>query len=70
MTYDSPDLGRSPRISDFVGNSVSLRRADGSLINIPINPLPSLLHKYKSTVFFFNFVSNLLSYLIFQARTE
>ncbi|CAH0556703.1 unnamed protein product [Brassicogethes aeneus] len=46
MTYDSPELGRSPRINDFVGNSVSIRRADGSLINVPISPFPALLHKY------------------------
>ncbi|XP_068902733.1 intraflagellar transport protein 80 homolog [Tenebrio molitor] len=46
MQYGSPELGRNPRISDFVGNSVSIRRADGSLINIPISPFPSILHKY------------------------
>lgn len=43
--YESPELGRSPRINDFVGNSVSIRRSDGSLINVPISPFPSLLHK-------------------------
>ncbi|XP_019878422.2 intraflagellar transport protein 80 homolog [Aethina tumida] len=46
MHYESPELGRSPRINDFVGNTVSIRRADGSLINVPISPFPSLLHKY------------------------
>lgn len=45
MHYESPELGRSPRINDFVGNTVSIRRADGSLINVPISPFPSLLHK-------------------------
>ncbi|XP_044766624.1 intraflagellar transport protein 80 homolog [Coccinella septempunctata] len=44
--YDSPELGRSPRINDFVGNSVSVRKADGSLINVFISPLPSILLKY------------------------
>ncbi|XP_023311105.1 intraflagellar transport protein 80 homolog [Anoplophora glabripennis] len=46
LQYDSPELGRSPRISDFIGNSVSIRRADGSLLNVPISPFPNLIHKY------------------------
>ncbi|XP_074029894.1 intraflagellar transport protein Oseg5 isoform X2 [Leptinotarsa decemlineata] len=46
MQYDSPELGRTPRIHDFVGNSVSVRRADGSLLNIPISPFPTLIHRY------------------------
>ncbi|XP_057652979.1 intraflagellar transport protein 80 homolog [Diorhabda carinulata] len=45
FNYDSPELGSSPRINDFVGNNVSVRRTDGSLINVPISPFPSLLHK-------------------------
>lgn len=45
LQYDSPELGRSPRIQDFVGNSVAIRRADGSLLTIPISPFPSILHK-------------------------
>jgi hypothetical protein len=52
MQYGSPELGRNPRISDFVGNSVSIRRADGSLINIPISPFPSILHKLVDSFFF------------------
>lgn len=44
--YDSPELGRGPRISDFIGSSVSVRKADGSLINVFISPLPSILLKY------------------------
>lgn len=46
MHYDSSDLGRSPRINDFVGNFASIRRADGALVNIPISPFPVLLYKY------------------------
>ncbi|XP_060517914.1 intraflagellar transport protein 80 homolog [Cylas formicarius] len=42
--YESSDLGRSPRISDFVGTSVSVRRADGALINVPVSPFPELIH--------------------------
>lgn len=46
MHDDSPELGRSPRIQDFIGNSsIALRRVDGSLINVPISPYPTLLHK-------------------------
>ncbi|XP_050301884.1 intraflagellar transport protein 80 homolog [Anthonomus grandis grandis] len=45
LHYDSPELGRNPRINDFVGNSVSIRRADGSLINVPISPYPELIYK-------------------------
>lgn len=46
MQYDSQDLGRSPRIHDFIGNAVFVRRTDGSLLNIPISPFPTLLHGY------------------------
>ncbi|ENN80884.1 hypothetical protein HUJ04_005931 [Dendroctonus ponderosae] len=45
LIYDSLELGRKPRICDFVGNSVSVRRADGSLINVQISPFPELIHK-------------------------
>ncbi|KAJ8980063.1 hypothetical protein NQ317_012903 [Molorchus minor] len=45
LQINSPELGRSPKISDFVGNSVSIRRADGALLNVPISPFPSLIHK-------------------------
>ncbi|KAL1513318.1 hypothetical protein ABEB36_002740 [Hypothenemus hampei] len=45
LQYDSPELGRNPRINDFVGNSVSIRRADGSLINVPISPFLELIYK-------------------------
>lgn len=46
LEYNSPELGRGPRINYFIGNFVSIRRADGSLINIPISPFPSLLHRH------------------------
>ncbi|CAG9768961.1 unnamed protein product [Ceutorhynchus assimilis] len=45
MQYESNELGKNPRISDFVGSSVSIRRADGSLINVPVSPFPQLIHK-------------------------
>lgn len=46
--YDSSDLGRSPRIDGFVGNFLSVRRADGALINVLISPFPAILHRYFS----------------------
>nr|XP_022919132.1 intraflagellar transport protein 80 homolog [Onthophagus taurus] len=46
FVYDSLELSRSPKINDFVGNSVSIRRSDGSLLNVPISPFPALLHRY------------------------
>lgn len=45
LQYSSPELGRNPRINNFVGNFVSIRRADGSLVNVPISPFPALLHR-------------------------
>ncbi|KAL3274989.1 hypothetical protein HHI36_019763 [Cryptolaemus montrouzieri] len=44
--YNSPELGRSPRINDFVSNSVAVRRGDGSLINVHISPFSSVLLRY------------------------
>ncbi|KAI4465027.1 outer segment 5 [Holotrichia oblita] len=46
LINDSLELSRNPRINDFVGNSVSIRRTDGSLLNVPISPFPALLHRY------------------------
>lgn len=51
LHYESPELGRSPRIHDFVGSSVEIRRADGSLLIIPISPFPSFLHKYEYVIY-------------------
>lgn len=45
LQYESPELGRSPRIQDFVGSSIAIRRADGSLLRVPISPFPSFLQK-------------------------
>ncbi|KAF5282730.1 hypothetical protein FQR65_LT02727 [Abscondita terminalis] len=44
--YNSTELGRSPRINFYIGNFVSVRRADGSLLNVPTSPFPTLLHKH------------------------
>lgn len=49
LQYDSAELGRGPRVVDFTDSSVSVRRADGSLLNIPISPYPAILHEYVIT---------------------
>lgn len=46
MQYDSADLGKNPKLHDFVGNSVAIRRTDGSLLNIPISPYPIIIHSF------------------------
>lgn len=46
LQYDSAELGRSPRLVDFNESSVSVRRADGSLLNIPVSPYPAVLHDH------------------------
>ena len=38
--------GKSPTIVSFVGNGVSMRRADGSLVTSAISPYPALLLEY------------------------
>lgn len=43
--YESPELGKGPRIANFIDDFVSVRRADGTLINVMISPFPSVLHK-------------------------
>lgn len=52
LQYDSSELGRSPTINGFIGQSVSIRRADGSLIYVPIAPFPAFLHRYVSKTIF------------------
>lgn len=49
LQYDSAELGRGPRVVDFNESSVSVRRADGSLLNIPVSPYPAILHEHVST---------------------
>ncbi|XP_018322477.1 intraflagellar transport protein 80 homolog [Agrilus planipennis] len=41
--YDSYDLGSNPRINDFVGNFVTIRRGDGALVSVCISPYPAAL---------------------------
>ncbi|XP_078419892.1 intraflagellar transport protein 80 homolog isoform X1 [Cetorhinus maximus] len=45
---DASEFGKSPQIVNYVGNQVTVRRADGSLICTSISPYPAILHEYVS----------------------
>ncbi|XP_007886712.1 intraflagellar transport protein 80 homolog [Callorhinchus milii] len=45
---DASEFGKSPQIVNYVGNQVTIRRADGSLIYTSISPYPAILHEYIS----------------------
>ncbi|NXD38409.1 IFT80 protein, partial [Copsychus sechellarum] len=46
---DASEFSKSPQIVSFVGNQVTIRRADGSLVHLHIPPYPSILHEYVSS---------------------
>nr|XP_060496906.1 intraflagellar transport protein 80 homolog [Panthera onca] len=46
---DASEFSKNPHIVSFVGNQVTIRRADGSLIHISISPYPGILHEYVSS---------------------
>ncbi|NWV07561.1 IFT80 protein, partial [Ptilonorhynchus violaceus] len=46
---DASDFSKNPQIVSFVGNQVTIRRADGSLVHLHISPYPAVLHDYVST---------------------
>uniref|UniRef100_A0A8C5ILX9 Intraflagellar transport 80 n=1 Tax=Junco hyemalis TaxID=40217 RepID=A0A8C5ILX9_JUNHY len=41
---DASEFSKSPQIVSFVGNQVTIRRADGSLVHLHISPYPAILH--------------------------
>lgn len=43
------EYSKNPHIVSFVGNQVTIRRADGSLVHISISPYPAILHEYVSS---------------------
>ncbi|XP_059507047.1 intraflagellar transport protein 80 homolog isoform X2 [Stegostoma tigrinum] len=45
---DASEFGKSPQIVNYVGNQITVRRADGSLIYTSISPYPAILHEYVS----------------------
>uniref|UniRef100_A0A8C6HZ14 Intraflagellar transport 80 n=1 Tax=Mus spicilegus TaxID=10103 RepID=A0A8C6HZ14_MUSSI len=46
---DASEYSKNPHIVSFVGNQVTIRRADGSLVHISISPYPAILHEYVSS---------------------
>ncbi|XP_066097692.1 intraflagellar transport protein 80 homolog isoform X3 [Saccopteryx bilineata] len=46
---DASEFSKNPHIVSFVGNQVTIRRADGSLVHISISPYPAILHEYISS---------------------
>ncbi|XP_051873931.1 intraflagellar transport protein 80 homolog isoform X2 [Pristis pectinata] len=45
---DASEFGKSPQIVNYVGNQVTIRRVDGSMIHTSISPYPAILHEYVS----------------------
>ncbi|XP_075572645.1 intraflagellar transport protein 80 homolog [Pelecanus crispus] len=46
---DASEFSKNPQIVRFVGNQITIRRADGSLIHLNISPYPAILHEYVSS---------------------
>lgn len=49
LLFPNSEFSKNPHIVSFVGNQVTIRRADGSLIHISISPYPGILHEYVSS---------------------
>ncbi|KAM4770066.1 intraflagellar transport protein 80 homolog isoform 2-T2 [Cyanocitta cristata] len=45
---DASEFSKNPQIVSFVGNQITIRRADGSLVHLHISPYPAILHDYVS----------------------
>ncbi|NWV82152.1 IFT80 protein, partial [Dasyornis broadbenti] len=45
---DASEFSKNPQLVSFVGNQVTIRRADGSLVHLHISPYPAILHDYVS----------------------
>ncbi|XP_075058171.1 intraflagellar transport protein 80 homolog [Mixophyes fleayi] len=43
---DGSEYSKSPQIVSFVGNTVTIRRSDGSLVHVNISPYPAIIHDY------------------------
>ena len=46
---DATEFSKHPTLVSFIGNHVSVRRADGSLITTSVSPYPAALHQLAST---------------------
>uniref|UniRef100_U3JF83 Intraflagellar transport 80 n=1 Tax=Ficedula albicollis TaxID=59894 RepID=U3JF83_FICAL len=47
---DASEFSKSPQIVSFVGNQVTIRRADGSLVHLHIPPYAAILHGYYAAI--------------------
>ena len=45
---DASEFGKRPTLVNFVGNHISIRRADGSLVTTAVSPYPAVIYKYVS----------------------
>ncbi|NXU94950.1 IFT80 protein, partial [Xiphorhynchus elegans] len=43
---DASEFSKNPQIVCFVGNQITIRRADGSLVHLNVSPYPGILHDY------------------------
>ncbi|XP_069831369.1 intraflagellar transport protein 80 homolog isoform X2 [Dendropsophus ebraccatus] len=43
---DASEFSKSPQIMSFVGNRVTIRRSDGSLVHTNTSPYPAIIHDY------------------------
>ena len=46
---DTGEFGKHPVIVSFLRNSLSVRRADGSLVTTGVSPYPAILHGYAAS---------------------
>ncbi|KAM4659436.1 intraflagellar transport protein 80 homolog isoform 2-T2 [Amazona ochrocephala] len=46
---ETSEFSKNPQIVRFIGNLITIRRADGSLIHLNISPYPAILHEYVSS---------------------
>uniref|UniRef100_A0A6I8Q145 Intraflagellar transport protein 80 homolog n=1 Tax=Xenopus tropicalis TaxID=8364 RepID=A0A6I8Q145_XENTR len=49
LEKEGSEFSKSPQIVSFVGNRVTIRRSDGSLIHTNVSPYPAILHGYISS---------------------
>ncbi|KAM8954240.1 intraflagellar transport protein 80 homolog [Pelodytes ibericus] len=47
---DGSEYSKAPQIVSFVGNMVTIRRSDGSLVHTNISPYPAILHDYFNSL--------------------
>ncbi|KAG8445234.1 hypothetical protein GDO86_010132 [Hymenochirus boettgeri] len=48
LEKEGSEFSKTPQIVSFVGNRVTVRRSDGSLVHTNISPYPAILHGYVS----------------------